>query len=145
MGSFEVKKVHHLGFVVRNLDETLKVWEGLFGVKADIKENPDLQVRLGAFNLAGIRFVFNESTHPESRWAKYLESNGEGLEHAAFEVDSIEAATEQAAGLGISLRFAEHKPLHGFLTNFIDEQIAHGTAIEFMGPDANAPAGEDDL
>jgi len=145
MSEFEVKKVHHLGFVVRNLDETLTVWEGIFGVKAEIKENPDLQVRLGAFTLAGIRFVFNESTHPDSRWAKYLEANGEGLEHAAFEVDSIEAVTERTESMGIGLRFAEHKPLHGFLTNFIDASIAHGTAVEFMGPDANAPAGGDDL
>ncbi len=145
MSTFEVKKVHHLGFVVRDLDETLKVWEGIFGVKAEIKVNPDLQVRLGAFNLAGIRFVFNESTHPDSRWASYLETNGEGLEHAAFEVDSIETATERTEAMGISLRFDEHKPLHGLLTNFIDESIAHGTAIEFMGPDADAPAGGDDL
>ena len=145
MSSFEVRKVHHLGFVVRDLDETLKVWEGIFGVKAEIKENPDLQVRLGAFNLGGIRFVFNESTHADSRWAKYLEANGEGLEHAAFEVDSVEAAAGRTESMGIDLRFPAHKPLHGFLTNFVDESIARATAIEFMAPDADATAGGDDL
>ena len=72
-------------------------------------------------------------------------TSAEGLEHAAFEVDSIDDAAERTAELGISLRLTEHKPLHGFLTNFIDAQIAHGTSIEFMGPDADAPAGEDDL
>ena len=78
MSSFTTKSVHHLGFVVANLDETLKAWEAMFGVKAEISENEELQVRLGAFNVAGIRFVFNESTHPDSRWAKYLNENGEG-------------------------------------------------------------------
>ena len=134
MSSFEVKKVHHLGFVVRDLDETLKTWEALFGVKAEISENPDLQVRLGAFSLAGIRFVFNESTHPESRWAKYLEENGEGLEHAAFEIDSIEKAAAAAKDAGLPLRFEKHKEIHGLLTNFVSQDQAHGTAIEFMGP-----------
>ena len=136
MSQFEVKKVHHMGFVVRNLDETLKAWESVFGVKAEISSNEELQVRLGAFTLAGIRFVFNESTAPGSRWEKYLDEHGEGLEHAAFEVDDIEAAAKAAADAGLPLRFAEHKPIHGLLTNFVDEDKMHGTAVEFMGPDA---------
>ena len=135
MSSFSVKKVHHLGFVVRDLDETLRAWEGLFGVKAEISTNEELQVRLGAFNLAGIRFVFNESTAPGSRWEKYIEEHGEGLEHAAFEIDDIEAAASTAAELGLPLRFDEHKPIHGLLTNFVNEDKVHGTAVEFMGPD----------
>jgi methylmalonyl-CoA/ethylmalonyl-CoA epimerase len=135
MSSFTTKSVHHLGFVVANLDETLKAWEALFGVKAEISENAELQVRLGAFNVAGIRFVFNESTHPDSRWAKYLNENGEGLEHIAFEVDSIDKAAETVAEAGLPLRFAEHKLIHGLLTNFVDQDKVHGTAVEFMGPE----------
>lgn len=131
---FQVKKVHHLGFVVRSLDETLRAWESLFGVKAEITENADLKVRLGAFDLAGIRFVFNESTHPDSRWAKYLEANGEGLEHAAFEVDSLQAAAQAAEQARLPLLFSEHKEIHGLLTNFIPQDHAHGTSIELMGP-----------
>lgn len=135
MAGFEVKKVHHLGFVVRDLNETLKAWESVFGVKAEISSNEELQVRLGAFNLAGIRFVFNESTAPGSRWEKYLEEHGEGLEHAAFEIDDIAAAARTADDAGLPLRFAEHKPIHGLLTNFVNEDKMHGTAVEFMGPD----------
>jgi methylmalonyl-CoA/ethylmalonyl-CoA epimerase len=126
--------VHHLGFVVSNLDETLKAWETLFGVKAEISENPSLQVRLGAIEIAGIRFVFNESTHPDSRWAKFLKESGEGLEHIAFEVDDIEKAAEAASDAELPLRFDQHKPIHGLLTNFVDEDRMHGTAVEFMGP-----------
>ncbi len=134
MKSFSTKRVHHLGFVVANLDETLRAWEALFGVKAEIKENPDLQVRLGAFDIAGIRFVLNESTHPDSRWAKFLNENGEGLEHIAFEVDDIDMAADGAQAAGLPLRFSEHKLIHGLLTNFVDQDRMHGTAVEFMGP-----------
>ena len=133
MSSFSVKGINHLGFVVRDLDATLKKWEALFGVKATVKENPDLQVRLGSIKLGNINFVFNESTHPDSRWAKYLEANGEGLEHAAIEVDDIEAACEQAQAAGLDLRFEQHKPMHGFLTNFVEDM--HATDVEFMGPE----------
>ena len=128
-----MKKIHHLGFVVKNLNETLKAWEELFGVKAEIKENPDLQVRLGAIRIANIKFVFNESTHPDSRWAKYLEENGEGLEHVAFEVDDIESAAQAVEKAGLALRFKEHNAAHGVLNNFVEG--VHGTDVEFMGPE----------
>jgi len=133
MSSVNMKKIHHLGFVVNDLDETLKAREKLFGVKATIKENPDLQVRLGAIELCGIRFVFNESTHPESRWARYLEENGQGLEHIAFEVEDIEEASQAAVEAGLAMRFEVHKPIHGLLTNFVED--LQPTDVEFMGPE----------
>lgn len=133
MSNFEIKGVHHLGFVVKDLDATLKKWEALFGQKADIKVNPDLDVRLGALTLGNIRFVFNESTKAGSRWEKYIEENGEGLEHIALEVDDIEAAAGQAKAAGLDLRFTEHKPIHGLLTNFVEDMVA--TDVEFMGPE----------
>jgi methylmalonyl-CoA/ethylmalonyl-CoA epimerase len=119
--------------VVKNLDETLKVWEGLFGIKAEIREDSDLQVRLGALEIANVKFVFNESTHPDSRWAKYLDENGEGLEHAAFEVDNMESVEESVEKAGLSLRFKEHKAIHGLLNNFLEGM--YGTNVEFMGPE----------
>jgi 4-hydroxyphenylpyruvate dioxygenase-like putative hemolysin len=129
----EVKGIHHLGFVVRDLDATLEKWESLFGVKAEIKENPDLNVRLGSITLGNIKFVFNESTKAGSRWEKYLETHGEGLEHVALEINDIEVASERARTSGLKLRFEKHKPMYGFLTNFVEEM--HAADVEFMGPD----------
>ena len=133
MAGFEVKGVHHLGFVVKDLDATLKKWEALFGVKASISENPDLQVRLGAISLGNVRFVFNESTQAGSRWEKYIEENGEGLEHVAFEIDDIYGGADQAKAAGLELRFPQHKPMHDLLTNFVEGMIA--TDVEFMAPE----------
>ena len=135
MSQFNVKRIHHLGFVVKNLDETLPIWEKLFGVKAEVKENPELQVRLGVIEIGGVRFVLNESTHPDSRWAKFLDEKGEGLEHIALEVDDLEAASQAAKEARLSLRFPEPKPIHGFLTNFVDQGDLHAATLEFMGPD----------
>ncbi len=133
MSNFEIKGVHHLGFVVKDLDSTLKKWESLFGVKAEISENPDLHVRLGAITLGNIRFVLNESTQAGSRWEKFIEENGEGLEHIALEVDDIDKATDAAEKAGLELRFEKDKPIHGLLTNFVEGMVA--TDIEFMGPE----------
>lgn len=147
MNQFKVKRIDHLGFVVRDLDKTLPKWEKLFGVKAEVKENPELQVRLAVIEIGGVRFVFNESTHPASRWAKFLDEKGEGLEHIALEVDDLEAASQAAKAAGLSLRFSEPKPIHGFLTNFVDQRDLDAVTLEFMGPDGKSEkreGGQDD-
>lgn len=133
MSSVVPKKINHLGFVVSDLDAALKAWEGLFGVKAKIKENPDLQVRLGSFEIGGISIVLNESTHPDSRWAKYLEKHGPGLEHIALEIEDIGEGEKAAQDTQLSLTFDQPKPMHGFLTNFV--QGIEPAQIELMGPE----------
>ncbi len=132
MGNVKVKGIHHLGFVVSDLDETVRSWERLLGVKATIKENPELKVRLASMTIAGVRFVFNASTEAGSRWEQFLEERGEGLEHVAFEVDDVDAACDAARSAGLEVRFAEHLPMHGMLTNFIEQERLHGVTVEFM-------------
>lgn len=112
MAKATLKKIHHLGFVVQDLNATLKIWEELFGVKAQIKEKLELHVRLGIIEIAGVRVVFNESTHPKSRWARYLNAYGEGLEHIAVEVENLEVAMEAAQDLRLPLRYADPKPMY---------------------------------
>jgi len=134
MPSYRVARIHHMGFVVEDLDETLRVWEGLFGIKAEVKENPELQVRLGSMVLGGVKFVFNESTAPGSRWEEFLKANGEGLEHIALEVTDINEACETAKALNLTVRFAEHKPMYDTLSNFIEKDGLHATIVEVMEP-----------
>jgi len=133
MEEFKVKSIHHLGFVVKDLDMTIKNWERLFGVQAEMGENPEIHVRFGKISLAGLDFIFNESTQAGSRWEKYLEEHGEGLEHVAIEVDDIEAATGAARKLGFELKFEQLVKIHGLLTNFVNDMDA--TDIELMGPE----------
>lgn len=130
----KVNRIHHMGFIVENLDETLRVWETLFGVKAEVKENADLQVRLGSMVIGGVKFVFNESTAKGSRWDRFLKEQGEGLEHIAFEVTDIDEACATAKSLDLKVRFAEHKPMYDTISNFVEKDGVHATILEFMEP-----------
>ncbi|MDY7028148.1 MAG: VOC family protein [Spirochaetota bacterium] len=136
MADYSVKKIHHLGFVVHDLDKTLEKWEALFGVKAEICEKPELNVRYGAMEIGGVSFVINESTKPGSRWEKFLDEHGEGLEHVALEVDDIDNASEAAQERGFELRFDQQKLIHGLMTNFVEGMGV--TDVEFMGPDKSS-------
>lgn len=47
-----MKKIDHVGIAVKNLDEAVKVWEGL-GLKVDeIEEVPDQKVRTAIIHVA---------------------------------------------------------------------------------------------
>ncbi|MEM2001316.1 MAG: VOC family protein [Candidatus Methanomethylicaceae archaeon] len=131
---FVAKKIHHLGFVVASLDRVVPKWEKLLGIKAKREENPELNVKLAVFEIGGVRLVFNEPMDPESRWARFLRENGEGLEHIAVEVSDLLAASQAAQAAGVSLRFSEPKVMHGFLTNFVDRAELHVTNLELMAP-----------
>jgi hypothetical protein len=61
-----------------------------------------------------------------------LEERGEGLEHAAIEVDDIDLAKKAVKKAGLTLRFKEHKAIHGMVNNFVEGM--YGTDVEFMGP-----------
>lgn len=134
MSKFEVTGINHMGFVVENVDDTMRVWEALFGVKGEIHENKELKVRYGSLVIGGVKFAFNQSTDPTSRWAKFLNENGEGLEHLALTISDLEEACKTAKTLNLHIRFKEHKPMHGCITNFVEKDDLHATSVELMEP-----------
>jgi methylmalonyl-CoA/ethylmalonyl-CoA epimerase len=130
----QVTRIHHIGFVVDNLDETLRVWENVFGVKAEIKENPDLQVRLGSIVIGGVKLVFNASTAPGSRWDAFLRAHGEGVEHIALEVTDIDGVCRAAKSVDVGVRFSAHKPMYDTISNFLEKDGMHAATVEVMQP-----------
>ena len=63
-----------------------------------------------------------EPTSPDSPIAKYMEKNGPGMHHVAYEVDDIEAAIAHMLAQGA--RMIDETPRNG----------AHGTRIAFVHP-----------
>ena len=63
-----------------------------------------------------------EPMSEDSPVAKFIEKNGVGIHHIAYEVDDIEAAIAKLLADGI--RMIDEKPRHG----------AHGTLIAFIHP-----------
>ena len=131
MGDFNVIRIHHLGFVVKDLAKSIKKWETLFGMRAQFGENPAIDVKFATLRLANIDIILNESTKPGSRWDKFIEEHGEGLEHIAFVVDDIKGATEKVIEMGLSLQYDKLQDIHELLANFVPGMDA--TIVELMG------------
>ena len=118
------KKIDHVGIAVKNLDEAVKVWEGL-GLRVDeIEEVPDQKVRTAIIHVGESRIELLEPTSEDSPIAKFIAKRGEGIHHLALGVDDIEAHLEELKERGYLL--IDEKPRIG----------AGGAKIAFVHPKA---------
>ena len=120
-----VRKVDHIGVAVSNLEEALKVYTDVLGLKLHGTEVVEEQkVRVAFMPVGDTEIELLESTDPEGPIAKFIEKRGEGIQHIAFRVDDIEEALEQMRQKGV--RLIDEKPRYG----------AGGARIAFLHPKA---------
>jgi len=118
-----VRKVDHIGVAVSNLEEALKIYTDVLGLKLHGTEVVEEQkVRVAFMPVGDTEIELLESTDPEGPIAKFIEKRGEGVQHIAFRVDDIEEALEQMRQKGV--RLIDEKPRYG----------AGGARIAFLHP-----------
>ena len=118
-----ITKVNHIGIAVKSLDEAVKLYTDVLGLKVqDTEIVADQKVRTAIIPVGETKIELLESTDPEGTIAKYIESRGEGLHHIAFEVSNIQAALGTVSGKG--LRLIDEKPRKG----------VENTKIAFLHP-----------
>ena len=100
-----IKKMHHVAIAVKNLDEALKLYETMFGVKASkIEVVPEQGVKAALIPIGdGGEIELLEPVDPNGGVAKFLESRGEGIHHICLEVDNIDQALNTVAERGCQL------------------------------------------
>ncbi|ASJ04957.1 MULTISPECIES: methylmalonyl-CoA epimerase [Thermococcus] len=119
-----IKKIDHVGIAVKNLEEAIKVWEGL-GLKVEeIEEVPDQKVRTAIIHVGESRIELLEPTAEDSPIAKFIAKRGEGIHHIALGVDNIEEHLEKLKEAGY--RLIDEEPRIG----------AGGARIAFVHPKA---------
>ncbi len=118
------KKIDHVGIAVKNLEEAIKVWEGL-GLKVDeIEEVQDQKVRTAIIHIGESRIELLEPTAEDSPIAKFIAKRGEGIHHIALGVDNIEEHLKELKEKGY--RLIDEEPRIG----------AGGAKIAFVHPKA---------
>jgi len=121
----KVLKVDHIGIAVNNLEESLKFYTEVLGLKSEGTEVVEEQkVRVAFLPCGDSELELLESTSPDGPIAKYIEKNGEGIQHIALKVDNIEEALAYLKEKGI--RLIDEKPRYG----------AGGAKIAFLHPKA---------
>ena len=128
-----LKKIDHIGIVVRSIEEALKVYRDALGLPlAHVQEVPEQQVRIAFLPIGDCEIELVEPTAADSGVARFLEKRGEGLHHICFEVEDIEAALRDLAARG--LRLIDRQPRQGAIGRvaFLHPKSAHGVLIELV-------------
>jgi len=116
-------KINHIGIAVKSLDTAIPFYRDILGMHFEGTETVAEQKVTVAFLAVGeSRIELLEPTAPDSPVAKFLEKNGEGIHHIAYEVADIEQALEGLKAKGV--RLIDETPRCG----------AHGTRIAFLHP-----------
>ena len=127
-----IKKIEHLGIAVVNIEESLRVFETLLGIKCYKIEEVESEVVKTAFLQVGeSKIELLEATNPDSPIAKYLEKRGQGVHHIAFEVDNIQTEIERLLNEGFVL--IHESPKNGAdnkLIAFLHPKSTEGILIE---------------
>jgi methylmalonyl-CoA/ethylmalonyl-CoA epimerase len=118
-----IKKVDHIGIAVKDLATTLKLYEDVLGLKCVATEVVEEQKVKTAFLPTGdCEVELLESTSPDGAIARFIEKNGEGIQHIAFRVDNLAQRLAELQEKGV--RLIDQKPRRG----------AGGANIAFLHP-----------
>jgi len=116
-------KINHIGIAVKSLDDSLPFYRDNLGMAFDgIEEVAEQKVRVAMLQVGESKIELLEATSEDSPVAKFIEKNGPGIHHLAYEVNDIEAAIARLMAEGA--RMIDEKPRVG----------AHGTRIAFVHP-----------
>jgi methylmalonyl-CoA/ethylmalonyl-CoA epimerase len=122
-----LKKINHIGIAVASLEEALPFYRASLGMSFQgIEVVAEQKVRVAMLQIGEAKIELLEPTDPESPIARFMEKNGPGIHHLAYEVDDIEQAIAKLEQEGA--RMIDRTPRNG----------AHGTRIAFIHPKSSA-------
>ena len=131
-----IKKVHHVAIAVKDLKESMELFERVLGLKpAAIENAPCQKVNEAVYKVGeGMEIDLMEPTGPDSAVARFLEKRGEGLHHIAFEVDDIDTELKAMEGRGVELIDREGRDGVAGKIGFLHPKSLKGVLVELLQP-----------
>lgn len=118
-----LNRIDHIGIAVNSLEETIPFYrESLGMVFRGTEEVVEQKVKVAFLQIGESKVELLEPTSSDSPVAKFLEKNGPGIHHIAYEVDDIEVAIAKLETDGVKM--IDRTPRSG----------AHGARIAFIHP-----------
>ncbi|MGC1810213.1 MAG: VOC family protein, partial [Candidatus Binataceae bacterium] len=97
-----LKRIHHVGVVVPDLEAGLRFWRGILGLRLTKSATIEEQgVRAALLKIGESEIELLEPINPDGGVAKFLARRGGGLHHVCFETDDVERELDAAKAKGI--------------------------------------------
>ncbi len=102
-----LKRVHHINFLVADLDESIERYKDLFELESvEIEMLPERGVATARFDLDGVWIVLVQPVDDKSEPARILREQGEGVFLISYAVDDLDDAREKLVARGAISRSA---------------------------------------
>ncbi len=137
--------IHHVGYVVRDLDAAIAALGATFTATVTAREVMDAQgVEAVMLEGPGGAVELISPLDPEGAIARFMDKRGEGFHHVAIAVPDIEAALDALAAGGVEL-IDRHgrRGLGGHVVAFIHPRSAVGVLTELVQHDHGHADGHD--
>jgi methylmalonyl-CoA/ethylmalonyl-CoA epimerase len=100
----KLNKIEHIGIAVKSIEESLKYYEDILGLKCyTIEEVKEQKVKTAFLRIGETKLELLEATSNDSPIAKFIEKRGEGIHHIAFDTDEIKETLNELKNKGIRL------------------------------------------
>ena len=108
----KVTKLDHVGIAVKQMEEALAFYRDVLGIPPSGEEVIEEQkVRVAFLPVGDTELELLESTTPDGPVARFIEKRGEGIQHIALRVESIEDALQELREKGY--RLIDQQPRYG--------------------------------
>jgi methylmalonyl-CoA/ethylmalonyl-CoA epimerase len=124
--------IHHINFLVADLDAAVLRYKDLFDIDAmTIESLPERGVRTARFELSGVWIVLVQPVDEQSEPMRHLRQHGEGLYLVSFGVEDLDAATEDLAAKGaINKATRSREGLQGWRVIDLEPDAVFGALIQ---------------
>lgn len=130
------RHLNHVCIAVRDIEDTLKFYREVFGVRGvEVEDIPDQGVRAALVRVGGSQLEFIQPTDPSGGVARFIERRGEGLHHVCFEVQDLQQTLDALSARGIEL--VDKAPRRGLsgMVAFLHPRATRGVLIELVDQD----------
>jgi methylmalonyl-CoA/ethylmalonyl-CoA epimerase len=126
-------KLDHIGIVVRDIQEALRVYESALGLPLrEVAEVPDQQVKVAFLPIGESNVELVQPLTGDTGIARFLEKRGEGIHHICIAVSDVEAVLARLKDHDVQL--IDETPRAGAYGQvaFIHPKGMHGVLIELV-------------
>jgi methylmalonyl-CoA mutase C-terminal domain/subunit len=125
-------KIEHIGIAVKNLEEAVRFYTQMLGLKLLGFETVESeQVRVAFLEIGETRLELLEATDESSAIAKFIAKKGEGIHHIALNVDNQQERLDALKNAGVRLIHETPKlGAHNNLVAFLHPKATNGVLLE---------------
>ena len=129
----KISHIEHIGIAVKSLEESVKYYENILGLKCySVEEVKEQKVKTAFFMVGQTKIELLESTDPEGPIGKFIEKKGEGIHHMAYAMENLEGALSEVSTKGIQLiDMVPRKGAEGLDIAFLHPKSTAGVLTEF--------------